>query len=552
VEALSLCCAPFENRFDPKFFYATTALTQHLELLTHLSQFGEPVVVVSGPRGSGKTTLLDRFVAQAGEQWDLCLLNGGAIDPFPVRLARALEVEDSAEELAVVTAWAAQADASQLLLLAIDDAERLDHQACRRLLRLLAQPHGDRVKILLFGNQDIEQRITQALEVQGDGRGIQRLEVPRLSPEETASYLMYRLAAAGYNGESPFTTTEVRGMCKAADGRPAAINRLADDALREHQLRASSRQPRATPVRRKGQGRLWASVLLGVMAVGVYVAWQRLSTPLDLTRDLPELARLSEDSEIPLILPPAAEDVRPAAPSAAPPPWLKKTTVASLGAHEPSVPGGGASRPTPVSTEPDTEDPARAVTGEPAQPEPWRTGPWLSGVQAPSPAPPTPGSAEPDGKDPAVQAAASAGSRAPASGAEIATARPESHAVPPELAAAPGAPSQPPATEQANAPHREQWLLEQPADLYSLQLLGSRNQKSVVRFIEEHNLDPSKTAYYQGSFKDSEWFVLLYGLYPSREAAIEASQALPAALRKNKPWPRSLESVHSAIRELAP
>jgi DamX protein len=151
-----------------------------------------------------------------------------------------------------------------------------------------------------------------------------------------------------------------------------------------------------------------------------------------------------------------------------------------------------------------------------------------------------------------VQAAASAGSRAPASGAEIATARPESHAVPPELAAAPGAPSQPPATEQANAPHREQWLLEQPADLYSLQLLGSRNQKSVVRFIEEHNLDPSKTAYYQGSFKDSEWFVLLYGLYPSREAAIEASQALPAALRKNKPWPRSLESVHSAIRELAP
>ena len=58
LEALSLYCAPYENRLDPKFFYAGTALMQRLDLLTHLTQFGESVVVVTGPPGSGKSTLL--------------------------------------------------------------------------------------------------------------------------------------------------------------------------------------------------------------------------------------------------------------------------------------------------------------------------------------------------------------------------------------------------------------------------------------------------------------------------------------------------------------
>ena len=112
--------------------------------------------------------------------------------------------------------------------------------------------------------------------------------------------------------------------------------------------------------------------------------------------------------------------------------------------------------------------------------------------------------------------------------------------------------SGPDADHSSNGPHREAWLLRQSPKSYSLQLLGSRSEKSVSRFIEDNRLDLRQTAYYRGNFKDSEWFVLLYGLYPSRNAALEARERLPAALRKGKPWPRSLESVHSAIREINP
>jgi type II secretory pathway predicted ATPase ExeA len=68
LETFSLSCEPFADRIDSRFFYAGTTLMQRLDLLTHLTQFGDSVVLVSGPPGSGKTTLLSRFVGQSNNQ----------------------------------------------------------------------------------------------------------------------------------------------------------------------------------------------------------------------------------------------------------------------------------------------------------------------------------------------------------------------------------------------------------------------------------------------------------------------------------------------------
>ena len=155
MEALSLYCAPYEDRLDPKFFYASTALMQRLDLLTHLTQFGDSVVVVTGPPGSGKTTLMNRFVGQANTQWRLCLIDGGEIEQLTARLSQALHIDASEHENDLLSRWAAQTDASQLLVVVIDNAERLDQAACNRLCGLLGQAQGERVRIILFGNQSI-------------------------------------------------------------------------------------------------------------------------------------------------------------------------------------------------------------------------------------------------------------------------------------------------------------------------------------------------------------------------------------------------------------
>ncbi len=99
-------------------------------------------------------------------------------------------------------------------------------------------------------------------------------------------------------------------------------------------------------------------------------------------------------------------------------------------------------------------------------------------------------------------------------------------------------------------PHREDWLLQQPPGTFTLQLLGSRDEASITRFIQRYALDPDKTAYYRGRYKNAEWYVLLYGIYPDKAAALAARSALPDKVRKGNPWPRSLKSVQDSIREV--
>jgi septal ring-binding cell division protein DamX/type II secretory pathway predicted ATPase ExeA len=582
-QALALHCAPYENRLDPKFFYASTGLMQRLDLLTHLTQFGDAVVVVTGPPGSGKTTLMSRFVSQANNQWHLCLLSGNEIEHLPERLAQTLEGDASADEKEQVSRWAAQTETSQLLVFVIDNAEQFDQAACNRLCGLLRLPQRDRMRVILFGRPEIQQRVKRALEDRACSGTTQMLEAPRLSPEETASYLMYRLAVAGYNGDSPFSSTEVQAICKAADGRPAAINQLAHEALIEHRARAGSRK--AVPARRvvaaKGRGPLWMSAALGILVVAAYVGWQRLSSTLDAGNSLPEPASASQGQVIPLPVPqaPAGAQTAPATgpadfagpsfqkPFMAPllatrekarPDHLPQSTAGFSGTRIPAVhrtPQSEAGNAEVVEP-PEAKPPSDANPDSPSQQN--ATSAAAAEVAADTPAmvraPDTLAALKQQhpGQAPTV-------SGQTASDPEQTTQLPVENTKPEvtaeKVAAAPGRPADDSADAAAPSdvgPHGKEWLLRQPAKSYSLQLLGSRSEKSVIRFIEANRLEPAQTAYYRGSFKDSQWFVLLYGLYPSREQALKARDRLPAAIRKAKPWPRSLESVHSAIREMSP
>jgi DamX protein len=92
-------------------------------------------------------------------------------------------------------------------------------------------------------------------------------------------------------------------------------------------------------------------------------------------------------------------------------------------------------------------------------------------------------------------------------------------------------------------------LLRQANSRYSLQLLGTRQEKTIAEYINRNGLDIEQCAYYRGSFQGGTWYVLLYGLYPNRDAAVEARVGLPERVSKGEPWPRSLASVHSAIRD---
>jgi DamX protein len=536
-ETYSLRCNPFADSVDNRFFYAGTTLMQRLDLLTHLTQFGDSVVLVTGPPGSGKTTLLSRFIGQASNQWRLCLIDAADdFSQFPDRLADTLACGSSSSEQELLTQWADHSDNSQLLVIVIDNAEQLDQSALDRLCALLGQASADRVRIILFGVPETQQGLKQAFEQKALSCSTQRLEMPRLNEEETSSYLMYRLAVAGYSGESPFTATEVSAMCKAADGRPADLNRLADQALLERQARTTSKRLHPVIGKRKGNTLTWGLASLGILSIAVYMAWQQFYTPPgDAVRPGSQLQPMEER---PLALPQPTPLPTPAQrfrtvkkPEPAGRPAI--ATVAESAEIEIS-PGSRltppAELPLPVaaaSSGPATSKDARVAV----IPEPPDTATPDNDTQKKSD-PPLPPSGEPlDSK-----------------AASPETVKPEKSATAAEMTLQTAAVKQEPA--QQTLPHREPWLLEQSEALFSLQLVGSRNEKSIADYIRRHKLDANQAAYYRGRHQGAAWYVLMYGLYPTRKAAVEGRDTLPAKIRKAKPWPRSLKAVHASIREL--
>lgn len=531
----SLRCNPFADSIDNRFFYAGTTLMQRLDLLTHLTQFGDSVVLVSGPPGSGKTTLLSRFIGQAKNQWRLCLIDAADdFSQFPARLADTLGSGSACGEEELLSQWADHSDNSQLLVIVIDNSELLDGSALDRLCALLGNASADRLRIILFGAPETQQRLKQAFARNARSCSTQRLEMPRLNEEETSSYLMYRLAVAGYSGESPFTATQVRAMCKAADGRPAGLNRLADQALLEHQARSNSKRLR--PVIGKGNGNAlaWGLASLGVLSVAAYMGWQRFDAPS------------SEDAVRPLSQQQRAEE----RPLALPEPTPLPTPVQRFRALQ-----------KPAQTRPPATETVAQPAGTDVSAE---SPPKLIAEMPPADATDPPVSATSDDTIVAVIAQPSAAAThdnhaeektappvAPsrqAQPADRATVKAEQPATAAETAPQAAPVEQKPAKQAL--PHRESWLLQQPEALFSLQLVGSRNEKSIADYIRRHKLDENQAAYYRGNHQGAAWYVLMYGLYPTREAALEGRDTLPARIRKAKPWPRSLKAVHASIREL--
>lgn len=574
LQTYSLKCEPFANTLDGRFFYASTALMQRLDLLVHLTQFGDSVVMVSGPKDSGKTTLLGRFTTQAAKQWRLCPINADEFEQFPGVMADALGVGDAQDELEMLSRWASETDNSQLLVILVDKAELLSESDLDLLCKLLESPVRERLRLILFGTPEAQQSLKNALDSRNLPGSRQLLEVPRLSEEETSAYLMYRLAVAGYSGESPFTATEIRGICKASEGRPGLINRLAHETLVENQARKRSKRVSAVTGKPRFGAAAWVPLTLAIVALATYVGWQRLQPAPEPEQPLeaPAVASRSVPLDIPTPAPVPKPKPEPEVPAALPSSAVPATADAQLpdlAAHEPVAQRTAEALPSPAPLATDTPDTGKQLEGE-------TTETVVTEAQSvqPSAAPATVATPEAPSTRPAPKATAIADAKksslpepmAPKADPTAApqTTLPAAAIATGEIVAEPGKPeilatdkksastevTEPAPESGTQGPHREAWLLAQQGKMYSLQLLGSRSQKSILGYISQYRLDPSRTAYYRGFYRGSDWYVLMYGIYPTRQAAVDARSGLPAAVRKGKPWPRDLASVHKAIREV--
>lgn len=89
--------------------------------------------------------------------------------------------------------------------------------------------------------------------------------------------------------------------------------------------------------------------------------------------------------------------------------------------------------------------------------------------------------------------------------------------------------------------------MERNAGHYTLQMMGSLEESSVIDFIRTQP-NQSEFTYFESRYQGQPWYVVVHGDYPNRNAAVRGIEALPAPLRRMQPWARSFGSVQEDIR----
>lgn len=499
---LGLHTAPFLPDPDDAFIYEDAGLGGQLGVLQHLVRFSDALIVVTGERGIGKTTLIRQFLSQH-QGWQTCFVQAHALlsaneilqqlgcptlrsgSRKPDALPQAPKAQPAADE----------PSAQPAAVVVVDDAHELPLATLQSLVELAAatDENGQRFRVVLAGEPPIEDLLAKLGRPLGQADTC-ALEVPALSEEESARYLQHRLAAAGLRGPSPFVAAHVRVLHGVSRGIPARLDAAAHQLLVA--LNARAKHPDlyeryfarlVALLHRAAQPRILIASAVAIILLAVLLpSRDRDSTP----------ARPAQQT-IALPLPQPSEPI--AQTGAATPP------AAGTDAAQPAGPA-----PVPVST-------TLTVPTSPAA-QPAATGTPSAEVRAGASRTPVPE------KNTGADTRADSNASDSSAQGTAATITPPHHPTPPV--------------------RRESWLLAQNANHYTLQLLGTHNESAILGFISTHQL-AGQVAYFRTYHKGKDWYVLLYGIYPSREAALAAVETLPKEARDLNPWARTIASVHA-------
>jgi septal ring-binding cell division protein DamX len=112
-----------------------------------------------------------------------------------------------------------------------------------------------------------------------------------------------------------------------------------------------------------------------------------------------------------------------------------------------------------------------------------------------------------------------------------------------------GVPAEPPADTITVPSSSRSWLAQLPAEQHLLQLVAASNAQALEQFAAKHldKLTPQPRIVFITSNR-RDWYVLLVGPFDTREQAKEMLGQLPDAVKKNKPWIRTVASLQKIAK----
>jgi general secretion pathway protein A len=236
----SLNEAPFSISPDPRFLYLSESHREALAKMIYGVRERKGFTVITGDVGTGKTTLINKFLEGLEAGVRIVSLNNPDLsrEDFYATISRSVGLEGGLGKAAFLAAFErylrAADERGERVLLIIDEAQNLPRALLEevRLLSNIETASRKLLQIVLVGQQELNEKLTQPSLRQLRQRISQKFHIAPLSREETSEYINHRLSVAGAAfGQRLFNGRAVGRIHDFTGGYPRLINVLCDNLL---------------------------------------------------------------------------------------------------------------------------------------------------------------------------------------------------------------------------------------------------------------------------------------------------------------------------------
>lgn len=314
LEHFGLREAPFSITPHTEFFFAGANRGNTLEALIYAITHDEGIVKVSGEVGSGKTMLCRMLLEKLPNHVETVYLATPSLSREDILHAIADELKIDLPVLRTHQMMRALQErlleiyaSGRQVVVMIDEAHAMPAETLEEI-RLLSNLESNRHKLLhivLFGQPELDERLSEKGMRQLKDRITHNFALEPLRHGDIGNYLMFRLRAAGYRGPDLFTASAIRLVSKASQGLTRRINILADKGLLSafadgrhivdnRQIKAAIRDAQLTPIRNDRSPIAMAGVGIAAVLIMAFTAWRIGTTPPPLPTAAPESAQTEQ------------------------------------------------------------------------------------------------------------------------------------------------------------------------------------------------------------------------------------------------------------------
>ncbi len=495
--------------------FITPELTHRVELVLHLLEYSNHLVIVKGEHESGKTTLYEELSRQ--EEANLIIRKLTANTHTSSNdIFKAIIEGDSNDELqettynqTVLTQWLERCqNKQQIPVLLIDNVDLFSDELINNLFEILVNSNSVAVlHLCLFCDPSFLNQLEEPGINHDDSRSLHIIEMPGLSEKQTEQYIHYKYPEADATHLNLFDDKTIKQIHRISHGMPGRINALCQQYLDDPAKKAVASEVKSSfsikAFLLKNKSILITGVSLLILSIGI----SKLLHKTDNEK--------VETQTIKLHLPNISNEE------------INQTEIVNMKAVSVPEPSNETEPvtiddlSTPVipalidDLKNDSEVTVYNVEGQVVAKE--------SDLTMVNPAKVSEQIA-PDSET-IVQVEKSVETIIQPEPESLKTVKPAAPVV-----------------------HDINWLIKQDANKYVLQLIGAYEKETISLYLKSFKNDDDKIIPFNASNKGKEWHVLVYGLYNNRDDAVAAIERLPTKAKLMAPWPRTVGSIKDLLK----